>query len=132
MAKLSEALFARLSNDSAVSAIASSRIYPRTAPQNVTRPFVVFYRIDSSRDYHLTAPSGLVNPRIQFDCWAETYTEAEDLREAIRKSLSGGQFTAAGLYVPVAHAETEQDIYSEDLSLTGVSIDFTFWHHEDP
>lgn len=75
--------------DADISDLVGTRIHPLTLPQNPTLPAITFQWISGTRSHHYQGPDGLSRPRIQFDCYASTYLEMEELSEALRARMDG-------------------------------------------
>lgn len=73
-----------------VGTVAESRIYPLRMPQqNTTFPLIVYQRISGPRIYTHEGDSGLIEPRIQWNCWAETDEDKEILSAQVKAAFSG-------------------------------------------
>lgn len=84
-----KAIFDLLKDDSAVSSIVGTRVYPIILPQGETSPSVVYHIISEDTDYNMDGPSGLVQTRMQLDAVALTQTGAFDLADVVKNVLSG-------------------------------------------
>lgn len=71
-----------LSGDDSVKAIADTRIYPLSIPEDAAAPCVVYKIIAAVAETTLNDPLGLVRTRVQFDCVGRTYSEASSFDEA--------------------------------------------------
>ena len=86
---LERAIFKRLSQDSEVNSIVGSRISPIVLDQELALPAIT-YDISTSRPYSdLSGATRLISLDMDFMCMADTFLEASDLGEEVRKSLSG-------------------------------------------
>lgn len=72
-----------------------SRIYPGVMPQGITLPSIVQNLITEGSDYHMQGSSGLMQARIQIDCWALTQDLAVSLANLVYDRLSGFSGTVA-------------------------------------
>ena len=101
-------------------------------PQIETVPAVVLTRISGDRDYNFAGPSGLVQSRIQIDCWAVTHSDAIAVSRAVRTALSGARFSDTGVEVQGTFLDTERHFYEEEEAerFHRVSLDFILWHSE--
>lgn len=123
MSTLEEKIFDQLSADTAIAAAVSTRIYPVIAPQNAAYPHVTYQRISGGQVNSLDGYGGTENPRIQIDCWAETYAAAKSLAKAVMDSmLEATAFTALMI--------SDQDLSELDQPIYRVSMDFSCWHQE--
>lgn len=91
MKDIRPALRAYLLADGDISAaVGAARVYPLRLPQQaVTEASIVYTVIGEVTDYHMQGSSGLVQDRIQIDCWARTLDAAVSLANLVKDRLSG-------------------------------------------
>ena len=117
------------------------KVRPNTLSQfdKPALPGIVIYEIDSPSDEHLGGGAGLAHSRLQFDCIAETESEARRLRELVRLKLQGfrGPVVLKDVSVEVtgttiAGRRSEFDAPSDgsDVGAHLASIDVIFSHRE--
>lgn len=116
--------------DATLTTLISTRLYPGVLPQNPILPAMTYQWISGPRFHSTDGPSGLSNPRIQFDCWASTYLEAETVFTALRKRLDGYQGMAGSSRIQAAFLESERDEYEDEARLYRRSADFFVWYEE--
>ncbi len=116
--------------DATLTTLIVARLYPLILPQDPTVPAITYQVISGHRFHSTDGASGLSTPRIQFDCWAKTYLEAEALFEALRKRLDGFQGLAVSTKVQAAFFESERDDYDDAARLYRRSADFFVWYEE--
>ena len=116
--------------DATLGGLIGTRLYPLKLPQDPTVPAMTFQWISGQRAHAADGAVGLASPRVQFDCWAETYLEVEAVFEALRKRLDGFRGTAGASRVQGAFFETERDDYEDEARLYRRSADFFIWHEE--
>ena len=116
--------------DATLGGLIGTRLYPLKLPQDPTVPAMTFQWISGQRAHAADGAVGLASPRVQFDCWAETYLEVESVFEALRKRLDGFRGTAGASRVQGAFFETERDDYEDEARLYRRSADFFIWHEE--
>lgn len=92
-------LYDRLVADGTVSGLVGTRIYRKVAPQEAAKPYVTFQGISAPRIHGVKNSLGVVQERIQFDCWADTDSGAEAVADAIRASLDGFTGTLGSIRV---------------------------------
>lgn len=138
LADLRPALKSYLLGDSAVAAIAGSRMYHVIASQGVTQPHIVFNRISGQGDHHMQGPSGLNRPRLQIDCWAQDADTAAALALAVKARIDGFKGAIAfgssspqdSVAVQGVFFESERDDYDDTAKLFRVSHDYLIWYEE--
>jgi hypothetical protein len=113
---IENAIRAHLVDQAGLTALVSTRIYYMTAPQTVTNPYVVFFKVSAVPEYSLTGHSGLTTARFQFDIYADTYYEtkliAAQLATAIQDKCNEVIGGSSGVNVSVQQ-ENEQDLYED-------------------
>jgi hypothetical protein len=121
-----EALVARLQASPGVTALVGSRIYPMQTPQLAVMPSITYQRISTVRIQGLRGSTGLADPRIQVDCWADTYPSAKAVATEVRKSLDGwDDGDVSGLILG------ELDLLVTDGRRHRVSQDYSVWVNEE-
>jgi len=106
-----------LAADAAITALVgtapTTRIYPLSLPQRPTLPALTYSWISATRIPVMDAPIGMASPRVQVDCWADTYLVAVELFEAVRQRLDGfkGTMGSPGTLVHGAFLDSERDFY---------------------
>jgi hypothetical protein len=130
---IEQAIKKELMDASGVTDLISTRLYYVRAPQDVTKPYVVFFKVSGPREYSHDGASELANPRFQFSCFATTYYEAKQIVTAIRTVLEGfdGMMGGdGGVSVGGCFCVNETDIYEDDTDLFHVAVDYLIWHEE--
>lgn len=120
-------IFPLLSASSAVTAIVGTspaRIYPAgnipqsaTQDPNVNVPCVTWRTVGGHAENILSDRPGVDNQRVQLDCWALTFTQAQTLATAVQYALE-----LVGNCVAVNGSDFEAD-----TKRYRVSFDFSFW-----
>jgi hypothetical protein len=136
MATIEEAIYAHLITDAGVSALASTRIYPQTIPQDIDLPAIAYQRISGPRISAHDGPTGLARARMQLTCQASTYTAAKGLAMAARRALDGyaGIVTTTGndtVEIEAAFLANEWDGYEVVTGQSTVRVDFMILYAED-
>ena len=121
--------------DAAVAALVGTRIYPVVLPQAPQYPAISFQTISGESHYALGGHSGLASPRIQVDCWAESFDAVMALRSAVIACLGGYRGTVAGVTIQGMFKVAEVDAFEPELTQTGARIwrktlDFNIWFEE--
>jgi len=112
-------VFKTLSEDTAVSAIVSTRIYPIRLPPGAAVPAVVYTVSDITPVKSLDGESGLDNGNVEIICWAKDYKSAQLLAEVVRAA-----FVADGQGVMI---ETMHDTEDEETRNYGVVMNINIW-----
>jgi hypothetical protein len=120
---IESALRSILINDATVKAI-TTRCYPVTIPQSPTYPLILYTKISGDRDHALRGASGHAHPRFQIEAWAETYTGAKTLADAIRNALDDYSGTAAGTVIHSCLIESERDTYESEIEIYRIMQDY--------
>lgn len=84
-----QALMTRLVADTDVSAIVGNRVYPHTAPQNATMPYIVYFRVSGVHEHHMRGSSGLYDARVQLSMFSTDFEQLLNLSDAVRLALDG-------------------------------------------
>lgn len=127
----SEGLVDLLKNNPELSAIVSGRVYPLALPDNSAYPAITFQLVDSPKVRSQSGSSGLSRPRYQFDCWAKTYAQIEQMNLALNNLLEGyrgslGQDHSSG----GSFNELESDAFESETGLYHRIVDFRIWIKE--
>lgn len=104
---------------SALSGLASGKVYPLVAPEKVVAPFIVYTRIASTPQNQLNGSATLDQVRIQVDTYANTYSAVKALGVQVRSAIEGSSAKAT--------LQTEQDFYEPELKLYRLTQDYYCW-----
>ena len=115
-----KAIYSILTNDSDVSAIIGTKVYPQIAAQGAAFPFVVYVLQDNSPSDTKSGVSTLDEVRYDIVAAAETYSELTDLTEKIRTALDRYTGTVEGVVVDSIQF-TELDVDNDPSTETYVS-----------
>lgn len=99
---------------------AGTRVFPMTAPDVVTRPYIVFQRITANDENVMSGSSGLYNTRMQIDAYADTYAGVISLATQIDVLMVGWTTQNVSL--------GQQDLYESDVKLYRIQADYSIWH----
>lgn len=78
-----------LKAEPSIAALVADRIYPMTAPDAATFPLIVVSKPSGVGSYTLEGDAGVEDARVQIDCYGVQYAEVVDIRNAVRRFLSG-------------------------------------------
>ena len=132
---IESAIRTRLVADPTLSGLVAGRIYPGIAPQRGALPRIVYSRTSTRRILEMAGPSGLAQPRLRFEIFANDYSDAKDIAEALRVSLDGFAGTISGTVVALAEVEEEDDGIvppsdGGEQAIYSVSIEALIWEQE--
>ena len=82
-------LYLHLTSDASISSFVSNRIYPKVAPQNVIKPYIVYHIISDMDKQCLVGNVYQNDVRVQIDCWGTKYSEVANIKNAVKSSLIG-------------------------------------------
>lgn len=125
-----DALYDRLVNYGDLSALIGDRVHPVKLPQNPTLPAVSYVKISAAREVLMGADPGMASPVFQFDCWAETYTEAKDVCTRLRQALERYNGVNAGVTIHDCYIVNETDAFESPVETFHVMLDVQVWHNE--
>ena len=115
-----KAIYSILTNDSDVSALIGTRVYPQVAAQGAAFPFVVYVLQDNTPSDTKSGVSTLDEIRYDIVAAAETYSQLTDLTEKIRTALDRYSGTVEGVVVDSIQF-TELDVDNDPATETFVS-----------
>lgn len=121
---LDEAIFTALSAHAGVTAIAGDRSYPVQAPQSAAAPFNVWQRISSTPVNTHDGAAELDNVLVQFSCYAPTFTQAHDLRRAVRAALESVTLGNGASGIVANVRDGFEDVPTPPLFRSDVDIEF--------
>lgn len=102
-----------------LAALVSGRAYALTAPDPVTKPFILFQVISDVQQNHLDGYAGFSNKRFQIDAYATSYGAAKTLAASTKAAM------AASVIINI-HLSS-RDLYEPEVQLYRVSMDFSVW-----
>jgi hypothetical protein len=129
---MEEAIRARLLATAGVTALVASRVYCGSRPQGGALPDVIINLASDEPVYTDDGEAGLVNTRLEIDCWGTTYGSAKDTARTVIASLSAFVGTVSGTVFQNILLDAERDLReggsnaSEYLFRT--NIDFRVWY----
>jgi hypothetical protein len=132
---MEEAFPSLLTGASGVTDLVGTRIYwGRRSQSTSALPAIVLTRVSGVRDYHMLDASGLVQSRVQVDCFAESYASAKSTARAVRDAVNSYSGTVGSTVFQHVTIDSERD-YDEtesgaDRHLFVTSLDLLIWHTE--
>ena len=85
--QIGKSIYNILVNDSDISALVSTRIFPNVAPQTTTFPFIIYDVTGVNPNDTKEGPSTLDTNDVMISCYSETYSEASNLAQKIRIAM---------------------------------------------
>ena len=116
---VAEQIFTRLSTDSAVNALVSTRIYPNHFKQQDTLPAIRYTRISSTQYHTMGIDVQLERARFQVDVIADTYSVSDATATAVKDALR--RWSESG--VQDTFIVSDADIYDHETDLHRIRID---------
>ena len=136
---IQSALYEHLKDDSGISAIVGSKVYPLVAAPG-DPPYITFQLITRGHEHDMGAASGLARTRIQINCWQSTATLAETLADTVRDALdgfSGTMGTTNTAAVKSCRLDSELEAYDPpadadraEAGVFSIKMDFLIWYTE--
>jgi len=135
MSVIEEAVRKIMVDDAGIGALAANRIYPHILPQDATLPAITWQRISGAHLEDMGGEDLLARPRIQVNCWGASYSDASDLRDAVRTALVDYTGTVLGVVIRIISLEDDGDLFepavsSKEKRRFGRRMDFMVWHEE--
>lgn len=123
-------LTARLLSEESLTAVVDDRITWLRRDQGGATPAIVLHRIDGAPDYHSLGPSGLVESRVQADCWGATYAEAKAAATALKAVMSGARFAQGVVRFDAVFVIDERDQTFDETggAIYRTSVDLNIHH----
>jgi len=124
------ALLAKLLGTSGVTSFVSTRINWLRRPQGETLPGIVLTRVSGTPDVPHSGPSGLVESRVQADCWAASYKTAKSIARAIEAAVTAQTFTQGAVRFDVILLDSERDDTFDEsgVPVFRTSLDLMVYH----
>ena len=104
----------------ALAGVAGGRVFPNVAPNNVSKPYVVYARVSSAPENTLADGAPIENTRLQVDCFDTTYAAVVALAETVKAAMKSSAITHVLLL--------EQDQFEPEALLHRVILDFSIWN----
>lgn len=100
-------LYDYLTNETAITTLVNTRIFPDAAPQSATLPMIIFSKQSTDREITLKRAVGICTARIQLDVFGSTRTVCENIIEAIRLRTDGFQGNWGTTYIFICKFDSE-------------------------
>ena len=86
---IEDEIYSMLSGDGNITDLVSTRIYPQVREQADGLPAITYQMISQLHGHDLMGNNGLVEARLQINCFAATILAAAQLADIVKNSLSG-------------------------------------------
>jgi len=107
---IAKAIHSLLVHNTSITDLVSTRIFPMVRDQLVGLPAITYQVISGIRSYDLTGPNGLVEGRVQINCFADDPLEAGELAAVVRAALNGHRGGAAGIDIELMLLDDQGDL----------------------
>ena len=126
-------LYTLLTASTSVTAAVGTKLRPGAAKQADTLPYVVYDRVSTDYPHHLKGGCTRENTRVAFDCFANTFSSAQTIADALEDRLHGKTGTVGSTVFDSIFVENRFTDYipAADGSDTGThvaSITINAWH----
>lgn len=115
-------LYTRLSNDTGLTALVDTRIYPLVAPANTTRPYCCYMVVSQPHQYSHSGFSGLSQVRTQVSCYADNHGSAKSVADAVIAALESWSDNNT---IQCSMLLNEQDVFEKETGLYHVPVEFS-------
>jgi len=114
------AIYNILANDTPVSAIVGTRIFPNVAKQTTSFPFIIYdVQSENPTDYK-QGVSSLDTDNVMVSCYCKTYSQASDLAKKIRTALDRVSGTYNGVVIQSIKYDGYNDLFTESSANQGI------------
>lgn len=124
------AIYSTLTGHAGTAALVSTRVFPVTAPQDVTEPHIVYSRVSTARETAMGDDLGVARARVQVSCFATSQISAHAIAAQVRDALQRFRGTAGSTEVLDTFVEDEGETYSDTALLFEVAPVFTLIFRE--
>jgi len=117
--------------DATIAAAVGSRITPIVMRQETGLPALVYRRLDSTPNYTLAGRGGWRTVIVQVACWADDYTEARILAEAVRQALDAYSEPSATGSIRFISVGDGADEYAPEIEAFGAVATLTIDYDDE-
>jgi len=107
---ITDAIDNLLISNSSITDLVGDRIYSQVREQEDGLPAITYQVITGVRDHDMSGPNGLVEGRVQINCFAETILGSRQLAAVVRGALSGFKGGAAGVEIECMLLDDQGDL----------------------
>ena len=106
---MEEALRTLLAADAGVAGAVGTLVFWVEAPQSVNADFINLHLVSGVPDIAMQGPTGLVESRVQVDCWAATYSAAKTIGRAVKAAVNGYRGDIGSISIRLIRIAGERD-----------------------
>lgn len=99
----------------ALSGVASGRVYPQIAPENAVYPLVNYRVLNKSPIVTIDGVVHATDYQVVFECWGATYAAALTLAAAVRAAIVSSGLNYSPIDEPGEDYEAQADSYMEPV-----------------
>lgn len=110
---IGDVIYSLLSNDAAVGALVSTRIYPSLAIENVVYPYIVYEQTGNEPTNDKDGPSTLDTLTYDIEIYTKSLNESNDLGVKVRKVLDRHAGTTNSKVIQSVKYNTENSGYDD-------------------
>ena len=124
--KVGLAIYNILSNDSDITSLVSTRIFPLVAPQSTEFPFILYDVDENNPSDTKDGVSKLDTIQSTVSCYAKSYSEACDIADKIRTALDRVSGTYNTIRIQSIQFDGLNDIFDDnhELGIYRKALDF--------
>ena len=137
MSSMEQAITQKLIGSGPITALVGTspaRIQWDRRPQASALPSITLSNISGAPEYSDEGSAGIVQRRIQIDCWADDSTEAKALASAVSLTLRQPFMVSAGFSFTGVFPENTIDFEEQeqgDKPIYRRMLEYLFWFYED-
>jgi hypothetical protein len=137
MSSMEQAVTQKLISSPSVTTLVGTspaRIQWDRRPQANALPSITLSNISGAPLYSDEGSTGLVNRRVQIDCWANDSTEAKSLAYAVGSALKPPKFVCAGFRFEGCDPENTIDFVEQEqgeIPIFRRMLEYQFWFYEE-
>ncbi|MEO5366065.1 MAG: DUF3168 domain-containing protein [Magnetococcus sp. WYHC-3] len=128
-----QGIYSRLTGQSTVTSLVSTKIFSGSAPQNVSLPYITFIKISNDIPHAMINDPNLTRPRIQLSCWSTDYAQVKSIADVARVALQDYALSTGGVTFGRIFFDNETDITETDPDtnkvIHHVAQDYLAWHY---
>lgn len=125
MSAIDAAVRARLLGHAGVAAIVGTRVAVQPLHQGETLPAITYLVVSQiEHGQPVDGGSGMLRPRIQIDCWADTRDAADALEAQVADALNGFRGIAGGVELQRVVRTNRHDEFMSDTKRHRVIADY--------